>query len=96
MKARLFIAAIGSIALVPSPAHAWGKTGHRVVAAIADTQLSGLARAHVARASGTAAVLLGALALPADALVFPRARGAVAAAVGVVVFVNMSVRMLEM
>ncbi len=33
--------------LLPSPAFAWGKTGHRVVAAIADTQLSGLARAHV-------------------------------------------------
>jgi hypothetical protein len=32
---------------LPSPALAWGKTGHRVVAAIADTQLSGLARAHV-------------------------------------------------
>jgi hypothetical protein len=32
---------------MPSPALAWGKTGHRVVAAIADTQLSGLARAHV-------------------------------------------------
>lgn len=26
---------------------AWGKTGHRVVAAIADTELSGLARAHI-------------------------------------------------
>ncbi len=33
--------------LLPAPAFAWGKTGHRVVAAIADTQLSGLARAHV-------------------------------------------------
>jgi len=30
-----------------SPALAWGKTGHRVVASIADGQLSGLARAHV-------------------------------------------------
>lgn len=39
-------AALVAIA-VPSPALAWGKTGHRVVAAIADTQLSGLARAHV-------------------------------------------------
>ena len=38
---------IAALALVPSPALAWGKTGHRVVAAIADTQLSGLARAHV-------------------------------------------------
>ena len=32
---------------LPSPALAWGKTGHRVVAALADAQLSGLARAHV-------------------------------------------------
>jgi len=40
------LAAIAA-ALLPSPAFAWGKTGHRVVAAIADTQLSGLARAHV-------------------------------------------------
>jgi hypothetical protein len=32
---------------LPSPAFAWGKTGHRVVAALADAQLSGLARAHV-------------------------------------------------
>ena len=45
MKAWLFVAA--AAALVPSPALAWGKTGHRVVAAIADAQLSGLARAHV-------------------------------------------------
>jgi hypothetical protein len=45
MKAWLFVAA--AAALVPSPVLAWGKTGHRVVAAIADTQLSGLARAHV-------------------------------------------------
>src|SRR3954469_23551576 len=36
-----------AVALFPSPALAWGKTGHRVIAAIADTQLSGLARAHV-------------------------------------------------
>jgi hypothetical protein len=39
--------ALAAAALFPSPALAWGKTGHRVVAAIADTQLSGLARAHV-------------------------------------------------
>ncbi len=45
MKAWLFVAA--ALALTPSPALAWGKTGHRVVAAIAATQLSGLARAHV-------------------------------------------------
>ncbi len=34
-------------ATVPAPAFAWGKTGHRVTAAIADVHLSGLARAHV-------------------------------------------------
>ena len=46
MNARVaLLAAI--VALTPSPVFAWGKTGHRVVAAIADTQLSGLARAHV-------------------------------------------------
>ena len=48
MKARLFLVAASVLAaLTPSPAFAWGKTGHRVVAAIADTQLSGLARAHI-------------------------------------------------
>ena len=31
--------------VLPSPALAWGKTGHRVVAAIADTQLSAASRA---------------------------------------------------
>jgi hypothetical protein len=44
---RLTALAALAVALLPSPAFAWGKTGHRVVAAIADTQLSGLARAHV-------------------------------------------------
>ena len=47
MKTQLFIAAAVAAMLVPSPAFAWGKTGHRVVAALADAQLSGLARAHV-------------------------------------------------
>ena len=48
MKARSFlIAAAVTAALIPSPAFAWGKTGHRVVAALADAQLSGLTRAHV-------------------------------------------------
>ena len=42
-----FLLAAAALTLVPSPALAWGKTGHRVVAAIADTQLSGLARAHI-------------------------------------------------
>lgn len=47
MKARLITAVAILATLAPSPALAWGKTGHRVVAAIADTQLSGLARANV-------------------------------------------------
>ncbi|NUT01627.1 MAG: S1/P1 nuclease, partial [Sphingomonas sp.] len=48
MKVRSFlVAAVVTAALIPSPAYAWGKTGHRVVAALADAQLSGLTRAHV-------------------------------------------------
>ena len=47
MKLRNLFVLAAAAALVPSPALAWGKTGHRVVAAIADAQLSGLARAHV-------------------------------------------------
>jgi S1/P1 Nuclease len=55
MKARLFVAAAATaFALMPAPALAWGKTGHRVVAAIADAQLSGLARAHVKQILGQA------------------------------------------
>ena len=55
MKARSFLTAVvAAVALVPSPALAWGKTGHRVVAAIADTQLSGLARAHIRKLLGGA------------------------------------------
>ena len=54
MKSRLLIAAAVAASLIPSPALAWGKTGHRVVAAIADTQLSGLARAHVREILGGA------------------------------------------
>lgn len=51
---RLKIAAIlaAAAALIPVPALAWGKTGHRVVAAIADKQLSGLARANVEQILG--------------------------------------------
>ncbi len=55
MKAWLFVAAAATaFALTPAPAFAWGKTGHRVVAAIADAQLSGLARAHVKQILGQA------------------------------------------
>ena len=46
MRSWFFFAAAAT-SLLPSSAFAWGKTGHRVVAAIADTQLSGLARAHI-------------------------------------------------
>lgn len=47
MRFQALVALSTVAALVPSPALAWGKTGHRVVAAIAQTQLSGLARAHI-------------------------------------------------
>jgi len=58
MKARLFAAAAAAaIAFVPTPALAWGKTGHRVVAALADAQLSGLARAHIREIIGSAETL---------------------------------------
>ena len=53
MNARSFLI-LCALALIPSPALAWGKTGHRVVAAIADAQLSGLARAHVKEILGGA------------------------------------------
>jgi hypothetical protein len=53
MHAKSLLVA-AAVALMPSPALAWGKTGHRVVAAIADTQLSGLARAHIKEILGGA------------------------------------------
>jgi hypothetical protein len=53
MKSRLFVAAAAAaFAFTPSPALAWGKTGHRVVAALAEAQLSGLAKAHVRQLLG--------------------------------------------
>src|SRR6476660_3900122 len=51
---RWMLFAAAALSFVPGPAVAWGKTGHRVVAAIADTQLSGLARAHVREILGGA------------------------------------------
>jgi len=51
MNARLFLLAAAA-ALIPAPALAWGKTGHRVIAAIAETELSGLARAHIEQILG--------------------------------------------
>jgi hypothetical protein len=52
MRIRLLAILAASAALMPAPALAWGKTGHRVVAAIADTQLSGLARAQIEQILG--------------------------------------------
>ena len=61
-----FAAAVAAAALFPSPALAWGKTGHRVVAAIADTQLSGLTRAHIRELLGGAESLDEAATWPDD------------------------------
>lgn len=47
MRSHILAALASGAALFTTPAFAWGKTGHRVVAAIADTQLSGLARAQI-------------------------------------------------
>lgn len=67
MKFRLAISlAVFAIGVAPSPALAWGKTGHRVVAAIADTQLSGLARAHIREILGGAESLDEAATWPDD------------------------------
>lgn len=52
MHARLMIAVAALAAALPSPALAWGKTGHRATAALADRHLSGLARAHVRQILG--------------------------------------------
>ncbi|MEO8547641.1 MAG: hypothetical protein ABI422_04665 [Sphingomicrobium sp.] len=41
VRGTMFAAALAAIA-VPAPALAWGKTGHRVIAAIADTFDAGL------------------------------------------------------
>jgi hypothetical protein len=64
MKCRLLVAAFLAVAVLPSPALAWGKTGHRVVAAIADTQLSGLARAHIREILGPGESLVDAANWP--------------------------------
>jgi hypothetical protein len=53
MIARFLISAAAlAAAIAPAPALAWGKTGHRVSAAVADEHLSGLARAHVRQILG--------------------------------------------
>lgn len=67
MKSHLFLSAAAAVvALSPTSALAWGKTGHRVVAAIADTQLSGLARAHVREILGPGESLDEAATWPDD------------------------------
>ncbi|MFL6857427.1 MAG: S1/P1 nuclease [Allosphingosinicella sp.] len=53
LRLVLAAAAAASLAFAPSSALAWGKTGHRVVAAIADRGLSAEARAHVQLLLGT-------------------------------------------
>lgn len=51
---RILVAAAAlAIALAPTPAFAWGKTGHRVVGQIADVHLTRKARAAVKRILGT-------------------------------------------
>jgi hypothetical protein len=66
MNARLFVSLVAAVSLVPSPALAWGRTGHRVVAAIADTELSGLARANVEKILGPGESLDEAATWPDD------------------------------
>jgi len=74
MSARSFGFFAGALVLaIPSPAFAWGKTGHRVVAAIADTQLSGLARAHIRELLGGAESLDEAATWPDDMRSAPEA-----------------------
>lgn len=54
MIARLSFAAAAALAVaIPAPALAWGKTGHRAIGAVADSHLSGLARAHVREILGS-------------------------------------------
>lgn len=52
MRSSALTALAAAIALVPTPVLAWGKTGHRVVGAIADHELSGLARANIEQILG--------------------------------------------
>src|SRR5947209_2297563 len=62
-----FLATLAAVtALVPSPAFAWGKTGHRVIAAIADRDLSGLARANIEQILGSGESLDEAATWPDD------------------------------
>jgi nuclease S1 len=51
MKLR-FVALAVALLCAPAPALAWGKTGHRVAAAVADEHLSGIAKAHIRQILG--------------------------------------------
>ncbi|WP_126173606.1 S1/P1 nuclease [Altericroceibacterium xinjiangense] len=54
MKSRVILPLLSLAALLaPSPALAWGKTGHRVAAAIAEDTVSGATRAHIRTILGT-------------------------------------------
>src|SRR5215472_15304413 len=66
MRSRLLVALALVAAFMASPALAWGKTGHRVVAAIAEAQLSGLARAHIREILGPGESLDEAATWPDD------------------------------
>jgi hypothetical protein len=66
MNVRVCAAFLLMGASLPSPAFAWGKTGHRVVAAIADSKLSGLARANVEEILGPGESLDEAATWPDD------------------------------
>src|SRR5437763_12493209 len=52
MRFHVLAAVAAVAALTPAPVLAWGKTGHRVIAAIADTQLAGLSRAQIEQILG--------------------------------------------
>ena len=66
MTLRCLFLIAGAAAALPSPALAWGKTGHRVIGSIADDQLSGVARAHVRELLGGAESLDEAAIWPDD------------------------------
>ena len=53
LTATLAAAATLSGMAVPAPALAWGRTGHRVIAAIADVNVSGFTRARIREILGT-------------------------------------------
>ena len=52
MKPRLTVFIALATLAFPAPAFAWGKTGHRTIGAIADTHLSGIARAQIQQLIG--------------------------------------------